>query len=910
MSCLRSIGAFRLFRILLRALPDDLRRRHGSAMSETFESQCQQLLEHRRGLPALAALTALLGRASLDLIWTSLRERAGLDDPLYRLPHSLLKDARNESRQMPAMTDFKYSFRLLRRRPIFSAFTVLVLAGGLGVSIFAFSFLHTAMLKPLPLEEGEDVVRIMAGWNGRHNNVDAADFAAIRPSLTTLTDVGAFTQREILVGGDDGLRPLYTMLVEASAFTLARTPPLLGRPLLPADELPGAAPVAVLSYTTWQSMFGGDPAIVGTLVEMAATPTQIVGVMPSGYGFPVVSDLWMPIDRTLLEDVDHGEAYVGVHARTAPGTTEEQIDAELAVLLERTHSTAQALDPGSGESGEWADSLVARTFQMAQMGDEGPITFGVLLLLALLILVLACINVSNLLLARTQERSQETAIRLALGASRSRLILQSMWESVFLCVSGGVLAVLLAGWGLHVVNGWAHRQLEGNLAFWWVWGLDRYAIGAAACFVALTILVLGGVVALRASSPRFNSMLREGAGGGDRRSGRGARMLVVAQVAAVTVLMFFGTLSAVLAKRIATVDVGMNTNGLLSVAFDLPEERYDSAEARLRFSERLYAALEGQPAFVGVTLRAPLGGPSSDAGEYTLGSTPDEPGQVRPRADVLATLGPVDYLGIRLLEGRLLDQRDRATSSRSAVISERLARRHWPQGSALGERVRLAGVGEDAERTIVGVVSDVTYGNPMAQSKPAGAIYVPLSQTDATHLSVVFRHAGNSAEARGVFQDVVQAADPDLEFARIASYDEMLEQSSMLATATAKLFLLCFAFALSLAVAGIYGLTAWSVARRTREIGVRRALGASDASIQRLFLRQGGRQLAIGVAIALPISLAIGAAFSRVFPIGTSTYVTSALAVSLVVTSMMLLASYLPTRRAVDIEPRDALWQD
>ena len=546
---------------------------------------------------------------------------------------------------------------------------------------------------------------------------------------------------------------------------------------------------------------------------------------------------------------------------------------------------------------------------MAQIGERGPLVLAVLNTLAGLILLLACINVMNLLLARANERARETALRLALGAPRARLIMQSLWETIILCVSGGVLATAIAIWGLTAINAWAQSHLQGNLVFWWVWGFDRMVLLSAGAFVTLTIAVLGSVVSLRATNLELNAVLQEGGlRGGGRKEGRIARALVVTQVATVSVLMFFGSMSAIVAQRVANVDLGYDTRNLLSASVELPDH-YAGAESRGLFFQQAQERLTSSAAIDGVVLRAGLAEMPSAAGEVTLLDRSET--TLPARAYILAVLGPLTPLGHDLHEGRFFDTRDIETTGAAAIVSASFAAQHWPGTSPLGKQLRLTGLSDnEPARTVVGVVSDVLLGNPLSRDRSGLAVYIPLRQSQATGASVLFRHRGDLRAAEVAFHQTITGLDPLIAPSNVQSFDEVLAKTSLMARSVATLFGACFAFALLLAVSGTYGLMARAIGRRTREIGIRRALGATDRTILALLLGQGGRQLGIGALVALPLTLLIAWAFSSFFPIALGLSVSTALLVSVAITIVVLLATWVPTRRAVALPPREALWRE
>jgi predicted permease len=687
---------------------------------------------------------------------------------------------------------------------------------------------------------------------------------------------------------------------------MTRTRPMLGRVLRAEDQVPGAEPVIVLSAWAWHVAFGGDSTILNRRVLLNGAFTRIVGVMPDGYGFPVAADAWLPLGEDIFASPAPGTNSVDLYGRLASGVNAKQATAELRHLLARAIESRPA--PAAATI-ERADVSV-ESFPMAQIGDEAPLVLTILNLLATLILLLACINVTNLLLARANERARETAVRMALGASRARLVMQSMWENIVLCLLGGALATSIAAWGLGAINAWMQNNLQRNLAFWWVWGLDRTAFTSAGVFITVTVAILGGVVSARVANTEFNTVLRDGGTrSGSRREGRIARALVITQVTTVSVLMFFGVMSSVVAYRVANVDVGYSTRNLLSASIVLPRDRYETRQQRGVLFQAVADGLQQGASVDGALLRSQLAELSDKDGAFDLNLERHSFSTTGPRAYVQAMLGPMSILGMTLGSGRFFDSRDNDHSEPAAIVSRALATKYWPGGSAVGQRIRLAADNGIADsRTVVGVVSDVLMGNPFSRNRSALAIYVPLRQSAASSAAIVFRHRGDVAAAQAALYQTLAIVDPRILPPDVMTFAEVLAKTTLIAKSVTKLFALCFGFALLLAVSGTYGLMARSIGQRTREIGIRRALGATDKSVVALLLGQGSRQLGIGVLIALPIMLTVGIGFWKFFPIGLAVSMTAALLVSATIVSVVLLATYIPTRRVLGVSPRDALW--
>jgi hypothetical protein len=384
--------------------------------------------------------------------------------------------------------------------------------------------------------------------------------------------------------------------------------------------------------------------------------------------------------------------------------------------------------------------------------------------------------------------------------------------------------------------------------------------------------------------------------------------LVVTQVATVSVLMFFGVMSAIVAHRIVNIDFGYDTRNVLATAVELSGDRYDTRGERSAFFRSLETNLASRPAVNGVLLRTHLADRQSDDGRFQIGAARRAFTNTSARAYVDAVHGSLDAIGITLRSGRLFDARDDEGGQRVAVVSSALAAKHWPGRSPIGQQIRL-GVAADSSdvRTIVGVVSDILLGNPLSRERSADAVYVPLQQVDVGRTMVFVRHRGDAPAAQAAYHASLSAVDPRMSADSVQEFEEMLAKTTIIAVSVTKLFAACFGFALVLAMTGTYGLMARSIGQRTREISIRRALGATDGNVVRLLLGQGGRQLGVGVLIAAPLMVAVALGFWMYLPIGLVLSFGSAVLVSATIVGVVLAATYLPTRRALAVAPASAL---
>jgi predicted permease len=552
----------------------------------------------------------------------------------------------------------------------------------------------------------------------------------------------------------------------------------------------------VLSYRTWEVVFGQDRSVIDTHVSLNGVSTRVVGVMPQGFGFPVAEEAWLPLPSVRIASARAGRDYVAVFARLADGATPEQAAAEASAIFQRE---AAARDT-TGRATTTRLGATVESFPAAQFGDERTLVFTTINLLAALILLLALVNVTTLLTARANERVRETAVRMALGASTGRLVMQGMWETIILCVAGGIVGTAGAAWGLDAITQWTRVNMEANMAFWWVWRMDRVTLLSAGAFVTVAIAALGSVVSLRATRTNVREVMQDGsARSGNRREGRLARFLVATQIATVTVLMFIGVLSGVMAQRVVKLDPGYDPTNLLQAAVAPSPDRFATDEARAAVFRNVQARLAEHAAVDGSLLRSRIGEKGSDAGAFAVRERAVA-GRL-PNANVVATLGSMATLGVELVEGRLLAETDDRSRAPVVLVSRSLAAVHWRQ-SPIGQQVRLAGVADSLQwRTIVGVVSDLPYGDPFARDRSTEAIYVPLLQTDAAATNVFVRYRGNEVAGRQALNQVMGAVDPLLVPESVFRAEEVIQKSGLVATSLTKLFGSCFAFALLLAIA-------------------------------------------------------------------------------------------------------------
>lgn len=803
---------------------------------------------------------------------------------------------------MRMLSDLTYTARLLRKRPWFTLTTVLVLAGGLAISIYTWSVLNTMVYKALPMPDGGSVVRVIGTRDGRTRPINAFALAKLRQGADRLQDLGAYANESVRLGKRGASRSVNATVAYWNVFGFSRAKPLLGRGFVRADADVGAEPVVVLGYRVWQAVFAGNPDIIGSMVDIDNKPTRVIGVMPRGYGFPIASALWLPLSTRELNPVHWSDQSYSAWARLRDGVSMQAANTQLQTLLKGV----QQQYPRSTDD-DALDGVSVATFQMTQTDFQGTNIFMVLNLVALFILLLASVNVGNMLLARMNERRREVAMRVALGAPPGWLVAQMTLESVLICIGGGVLALALAAWALKATNGVMAVTLgASHLPWWWQWGLDGPTVMAAAVFVAVTVVLVAVLPALRALRVQPASLLRDDTRTGTgRRGGRLSHVLVTVEIVLISVIMVVGSALTLLAWRAAHVDTGMDTTNLVRMPLDLNAKAYATPDKQLQFYHRLLAALDAQPAVVKATITSGLGklGLAIDGVAY---ARPED----HPQAwGLMLSTGP-DAGGIRLLSGRRFDSRDRAAGAATALVSQTLARTLWPHASATGRSIRLIRNGTAGERrTVVGVVADVRRGDDLLTTDRStyASVYVPLAQSIVPAARVLVRHRGDLGAARHALWTALAQVDPGMPPGRVTSYAEVQRKLTLMATTMTDLFVNCGLFAILLALTGIYALSSHAVVKRTREIGLRRALGATDGAIRRQFLRQGGRQLRAGLAISIFLAAGVLYLLGRFAGVGLVPLVAIGVAVAAMVSALVLVAIFITTQRALRQQPAIAL---
>ena len=803
--------------------------------------------------------------------------------------------------------DLRLALRRLRRTPGFTLVAVLTLALGIGANTAIFSVVNAALLRPLPYPDAQRIVRLYATRDGERSTVSPPDFTDWRAQTDAFQYAAAMnSSSDFTLTGTTSPERVAGAQVSADFFSVLQTPPAIGRGFTESDEVVGQDKVAILSYPLWQQRYGARPDIVGQSIELDGVRYTVVGVMPRGFAYPQEARLWTPLAFT-TEDLttQRGAHYLDVVARLRPGVTLEQgraalqaVAARLAAQYPRTNKT-------------W--SATAAPMRDALVGDVRPALFMLLGAVGLVLLI-ACVNVANLLLARSMTREREIAIRTALGSGRAAIVRGILVESMLLAVLGGAAGLLVASWATSALVKLQPDVLRalGNIS------IDGTVLAFTMALALLTGLVFGLLPALQASgiadvSSRLRDSSRSTTGGREWWRARGV-LVGVEMALAVMLLVGAGLLMRSFARLVQT-DPGFRTEQILTFNLSLPDARYPKPEQSEQFFQALLPQVRALPGVEAAS--AIFGMPLTDF-SYQI-SIHELDGRVLPsdEADQLPSpqirIVASDYfkvLGIPVLRGRPLADVDNATAPRAVVVNETAARLYWPGKDALGRELTVGtsfGLGRGrAGGTVVGVVADTRDFGPGEATKPE--IFLSHSQIPVTFMSVAVRTASPNSEALlGAIRARLRDIDPNIPIYQARTIDQLMGES----VAKPRFYMLLLgAFALCalvLAAIGIYGVMSNVVGQRTHEIGVRMALGARGSQVLREVVARGMRPAVVGLVAGLAGALALTSVLSKLLYGVSATDPVTFVGVAVVLATVALLANWVPARRAARVDPAIAL---
>jgi predicted permease len=805
--------------------------------------------------------------------------------------------------------DLRFGLRMLTKNPGFTVIAVVTLALGIGANSAIFSVVNAILLRPLPYKNSEQIVKL---WGDLHQpgleeiEASALEYQDYKEQNKVFEEIAAYNLQGVnLTGGNEPER-IRGANVTSNLLTLLGIQPAHGRAFLSEEEKPGGEQVVILSNALWQRRFGADANLVGKTIMLDGKPATVVGIMPFGFRFPDnETELWRPIvfsAEDLVAD-NRGSRYLDVIARLKPGIKLEQAQFEMRAIAQRlTQEHRHDYPKGFGANVKSLHDEVVGNVRPALLIFLGAVGF---------VLLIACANVANLLLARGSARHREVAIRTALGATRLRLIRQLLTESILLSLVGGILGLLLALWGVDVLASLSPADTPRVSEI----RLDRSVVGFTLFISLLTGVLFGLAPALQTTKPDLNEALKEGGRsateGGRRKLIRS--LLVISEFALALVLLIGAALLIKSFTRLQEVSPGFNSENLLTMRISLSQSKYKEFRQGLAFYQQLMAQLKSRPGIesVGAINILPFSGSRGDR-SFVIEGRPVAPGEVYPDEELRFTSpGYFSTMTIPLLKGRDFNERDLPETLRVALINQALARKYWPGQDPIGKRIGFGALRDKPIwYEIVGITGDVKHSGLELTEKPE--LYLPAFQplfegSTMPSMFVVVRTPSDLASTVAIVRREVLAIDQDQPIANIKTMEARIAES--VSQRRFNMILLgIFAFvALALAAVGIYGIMAYLVTQRTHEIGVRMALGAQRRDVLWLIVRQGMTLALLGSGIGVFAAIGLTRLMKGLlFGVSTTDPLTYIM-VPLFLTLVALLACLLPARKATRIDPLIAL---
>lgn len=794
--------------------------------------------------------------------------------------------------------DIRFGLRGLAKRPVFTATVLITLALGIGANAAIFSVVNGVLLRALPYQSPD---RLTHFWEIPPSRVTSRteasypDYLDLRTRNRSFTDLAGYQGSTNVLGGTEPL----TVRAGATTwnfFNVLGVAPILGRSFVAGEDAIGAPRIVILSYGAWQRRFAGDRAIIGKAITLDGAPSTVVGVLPESFRFSRIGDaeLWTPIGRPQAVRDNRGSHWLNVVARLRPGVTLSQASADMADIMRKL-------------AVEYPNSNAGRTSEVVALRDElvGGVRPILLVLYSAVVVVLlvACVNVATLLLIRGADRQREISVRIALGAGRGRIVRQLLTESLVLAACGGLLGLLVARFGASALTSLIPAQQMRGLGALTATSMD-WRVGAYAIGISLIAGIAFGVVpALRLTGSSLAASMKSGAKG-SMDGGRLRDTLVASEIALTTVLLCGALLFGRSLLRLMTIDPGFRAEQAMTTTITLPSKSFNSA-AQTLYYDRLLGALRELPgvASVGMTSKMPL-----DAGNSTsfdiAGRPASEPGKA-PDASYRGVVG--DYfaaLSIPLVAGRVLNASDALENAPHVLVVNRaLADAYFPKDAAVGQSLVFV---SDTFR-IIGVVGNVPVGRVEEKSIPT--FWAPFARFPQAAMAVVIRSTRDVSQMAPAIRRAVASIDANAAMTAVKPVSDLIIESPSVFLRRFPLFLIgAFAVtALLLAAVGIYGVVSYSVAQRTREMGIRMALGAQSSSLMGLVMSHGARMALVGIVVGLVLARFAGRfADSLLYDVRPGDPITYAV-VALVLASVAIIATVLPARRATRVDPALAL---
>jgi putative ABC transport system permease protein len=796
------------------------------------------------------------------------------------------------------INDLRFAFRTILAHKWFSLAIVATLTLGIGLNTMVFTLVYAVMYKPVAVHSGSRLV-IVSESRVHSDRMPASypDFLDFKAQNTSFDQLEAGSRQGATISETGNPPRAYTLEhVTSGLFPMLDAHPILGRDFLPSDEKPGAEPVVLLSYDVWKERYNSAPDILGRVVRVNTNPATIIGVMPMGFKFPNDVGLWMP----LVPDADmekRSNRSLDLYGMMKPGVRIDRATLDLQTIAKRLDAAYPDADKDIG-----AEAL---TFNQYYNGRTIDVVFLSMLAAVGFVLLIVCANIANMMLTRALARQREISIRIAIGASRWRIIRQLLIESVSLSVIGGVLGFGLAEYGVH----WFDLSTQDvGKPTWILFNIDYAVFGYFALLCILAGVISGLAPALRSSRVDLNSMLKEGSrSAGTRRGGRLSTVLVVFQLALTLVLLTGAGVFVRSFLAAQTINPFVPSSHLMTGEVSLPHERYADNDSHVRFFDQLLDRLRVIPGVSNAVISSGLPGMGTGGDNIEIeGSPVSDPLKGPSGAMLVQSPGYFDAIGLRMLRGRDFNETDGTTGREAAIVTLDFAAHFWPNQDAIGKRFRIY---QDNKYTpwvtVVGESADMSQQPNDFTSRPL--FFLPYKQEGWGGMNVILRAQGDPASLALAARAAVQSIDQDLPLSNPRTLAEAIYRNQWYLRLFGGLFSVFALTGLLIAAVGIYAVIAQATASRTQEIGVRMALGASSRNILGLVLKRGAKQLLAGLLIGLAASYPAARVMATLPLHVSASDPVLFLAISALLVAVGLFACWLPARRAAALDPVKAI---
>lgn len=815
----------------------------------------------------------------------------------------LHRDARGFPTIESLVQDVRFGVRMMLNNPGFTGMAVLTIAVGIAASNAAFTLTNMVLLRDLPFDRPERLLDVgTVDAENRGDDLSYLDFLDWQRSTRAFTGLAAYADATMNVGDEQWAPERYLgTYLSAGGFRLIGERPILGRDFITEDDRTGAPPVVIISHSIWRNRYRGDPAMLGRTIRINAQPATVIGVMREGLEFPLNSMVWQPL--ALMPGIGNqprDARSLQVFGRLADGVAKEQGLADLSgiasQLAQQYPQTSAGIRPSVGEF---------------RPGIGGPlyVIFGALMVAVSFVLLIGCVNVANLLLARSASRSREISIRVSLGATRWRIVRQLLIESVLLAICAGVLGLGLSALGVR----WLFAQTsELGRSYWMNMTMDGRVFAFLATICLGTAVLFGLAPALHTSKATVTDALRDGgrSGSSGLRTRRWTSTLVIAEVVLTLVLLAGAAATLRSLYHLHLADRIVNTSNLLTMRVRLPDAKYSTPEQRAAFYQRLDDRLRRTGALQSATLTTALPFTEGGARGLSIGSTAREPRERQPVVGLVG-IGPgyFETLGLQVMRGRAFVDLDGTTGREAAIVNQRVVERFFPQDDPIGKQITLMLDNRSAPYsvTVVGVSPTVRQSQ---MSEPGPVVYVPYKASPNAAMSLIVRTSLDAGVASSMLREEVRALDADLPVFEIRTMDQVISYMLWLSRVFGTMFAVFAGIALVLAAVGLYAVTAYSVTQRTKEIGIRTALGAQRAQVYWLILRRAAVHVTIGLILGLAGAYSVLGLLRGMLVGRYGQDLVTLAAIAGLLLFVCVVATLEPARRATRLNPVAALRYD